>query len=267
MNLPRLAIGTLALVGLLVCPAIALAGPLTLTIANGRVSLSAQDVPLRQILAEWERIGGTRFVNRERVPGSLVTIELSNVSEAKAIETLLRPIAGFLAVARGAETAGASGYASVIIMPGAAAPAMARSGGGASPGGMTQPQADGSGRPQVNRRVLADGRVISFMDNPNRPGEMTIVDDADEPGNDPGVPPAMRPPFGAPGRPGQAPGGMPGGDTDQGDGQSAPLMPPSAMPTMPVRTLPTPGMIPPPVRPGQGPGQTAPPGPIKPPGR
>jgi hypothetical protein len=168
-----------------------------------------------------------------------------------------------MAVARGEGTAGASVYASVIIMPGAAAPAMARSGGGASPG-MTQPQADGSGRPQVQRRVLADGRVISFVDNPNRPGDMTIVDDADEPGNDPGAPPAMmRPPFGAPGRPGQPP--TMGGDSDQEGGQAAPVQTPSAMPTMPVRTLPTPGVIPP-TRPGQGPGQTAPPGPIKPPG-
>lgn len=267
MNLPCRAVGALALVGLLIGPAAALAGPLTLTIANGRVSLSAQDVPLRQILAEWERIGGTRFVNRERVPGSLVTIELPDVSEAKAMETLLRPIAGFVAVARGAETAGASGYSSVIIMPGAAAPALARSSGGASPGGMTRPQADGSGRPQIQRRVLADGRVISFVDNPNRPGDMTIVDDADEPGTDPDAPPAtMRPPFAASGRPGQAPGRMPAGDMDPGEDQAVPVPAPSARPTMPVRTLPAPGVIPPPTRPGQGP-QPVPPGPPKPPGR
>ena len=35
--------------------ALALAGELKLTIANGRVTLIAQDVPVREILAEWAR--------------------------------------------------------------------------------------------------------------------------------------------------------------------------------------------------------------------
>ena len=270
MNLPRRAMGTLALVGLLGCPAVSAAGPLTLSIANGRVTLSAQDVSLRQILGEWERIGGLRVINRERVPGTLITIELTNVSEEKAMETLLRPIAGFMAVERTSPTGGASVYSRIIIMPGSAAPVLASAGGGASPGGMTA-QGGGGGRPQVQRRVLADGRVISFVDNPNRPGDMTIVDDSDDSGNDPGAaPPMMRPPFGAPGPPGQAPGmmpggGMPGGDQDQNENQPAPVQPPRAMPTMPTRTLPTPGVLPA-VRPGPGQPPT-PPGPPKPPGR
>ena len=265
MNLPRRAIGTLALVGLLGCPAAALAGALVLTISNGRVTLSAQDVPLRQILGEWERLGGTRIINRERVPGALVTIELTNVSEEKAIETLLRPIAGFMAVERTSPTGGASVYSRIIIMPGAASVLASA---GASPGAATP--GGGAGRPQMQRRVLADGRVINFIDNPNRPGDMTVVDDSDDPGNDPGAtPPMMRPPFGAPGRPGQVPGmmpggGMPGGDPDQTDYQPAPAQSPSAMPTVPTRTLPTPGVLPV-IR--QGPGQPpTPPGPIKPPG-
>ena len=274
MNLPRRAIGILALAGLLGCPVVSAAGPLVLTIGNGRVTLSAQDVPLRQILAEWERIGGLRVVNRERVPGTLITIDLTNVSEEKAMETLLRPIAGFMAVERTSPTGGASVYSRIIIMPGSAAPvlASASAGGGASPGAATQ----GGGRPQMQRRVLADGRVINFIDNPNRPGDMTIVDDGDDPGNDPGGPPSMmRPPFGASGRPGQAPGmmpgggmpgsGMPGGDPDQIDPQAAPVQSPSAMPTPPTRTLSMPGVLPA-VRPG--PGQPPiPPGPPRPPGR
>jgi hypothetical protein len=274
MNLPRRVIGTLALVGLLGCQAVSAAGPLVLTIGSGRVTLSAQDVPLRQILAEWERMGGMRVINRERVPGTLITIELTNVSEEKAMEMLLRPIAGFMAVGRTDPTGGASVYSRVIIMPGSAAPVLASAGGGAKPGAITQ--SGGSGRPQMQRRVLANGDVVNFIDNPNRPGDMTIVDDGDDPGNDPGGPPSMmRPPFGASGRPGQAPGmmpgggmpgsGMPGGDPDQIDPQPAPVQSPSAMPTMPTRTLPTPGVLPA-VRPG--PGQPPiPPGPPRPPGR
>ena len=269
MNLARRAVCTLAIVGFLACPAVSSAGPLTLSIAGGLVTLSAQDVPLRQILAEWERLGGMRIINRERVPGTLVTIALTNVTEEKAIETLLRPIAGFMAVERTDGSAGASVYARILIMPGSAAPAFASSGASASSGAGRQV----GGRPtapQVQRRVLADGRVISFIDNPNRPGDMTIVDDSDDQGDDPGAQtPMMRPPFGAPGRLGQGPGtmpggGMPGGDPDQNEDQPAPVQAPSATPTMPARTLPTPGVLP---AVSPGPGQPPrPPGPPKPPG-
>ena len=269
MKLPRRAVCALAIVGLLASPAVSSAGPLTLTIANGRVTLSAQDVPLRQILAEWERLGGTRIINRERVPGTLVTIDLTNVSEEKAIETLLRPAAGFMAVERDGHEAGVSVYSRIIIMPGSAAPVIASVAGGAMPGA-TMPQGGGPARPQVQRRVLADGRVINFIDNPNRPGDMTIVDDSDDSGADAAAAGApTRPPFGAPGRPGQAPGMMPGGvmpvgDPDQNDSQPAPYQAPTATPMVPTRTLPAPGVLPT-VKPGPGQQQT-PPGPPKPPG-
>ncbi|MEP6917534.1 MAG: hypothetical protein ABJC89_17920, partial [Acidobacteriota bacterium] len=41
---------------------LAQAGELKLTIGNGRATLIAQDVPLRQILAEWARLGQTTIV-------------------------------------------------------------------------------------------------------------------------------------------------------------------------------------------------------------
>ena len=141
---------------------------------------------------------------------------------------------------------------------------MASSGGGASPGGGAQ-QGGGPGRAQVQRRVLADGRVINFIDNPNRPGDMTVVDDSDDPGRrsrrraaDDAS--AVRRARGGPAR---APGMMPGGDPDQTDNQPAPVQTPSAAPTMPTRTLPTPGVIP---AAKPAPGQPGAPGPPKPPG-
>jgi len=262
MSLPRRAVGALALAGWLALPAGALAGPLVLTIGNGRVSLSAQDVPLRQILAEFERLGGMRIVNRDRVPGTLVTLDLVDVPEARAVEMLLRPAAGFMAVSRDSQSSGASIYSRIIIMPGAASPAMA--GGAGGPGrGMPPQQASGPVRPQVQRRVMADGSVVNFIENPNRPGDGTIVDDSDDPGGDPAPPPQMmRPPFGAPGRPGTLPGSM-GGDPNQADDspQAAPRAP-SATPTMPTRTLTMPGVLPS-AKPGQ---PQTPPGPPKPPG-
>jgi hypothetical protein len=257
MKLTRLAVLTLALVGLLAFPTRSSAGPLTLTIANGRVTLSAQDVPLRQILAEWERIGGLRIINRDRVPGATVTIELTDFPEEKAIETLLRPAAGFVAVVWAGQPAGASIYSRIIVMPGTAAPLLASVGGASSQGaGAARPQ------PQVQRRVLPDGRVINLIENANRPGDMTIVEDDDDPGTDVGTPaPMPRPPFGAPMRPGQPPGTATGGDPDQTDDQP-PVQTPSTLPTVPARTLPAPGMLPA-AKPATG--QTMPPGPPKPP--
>jgi len=252
--------GALLLIALALCPAVSAAGPLTLSIGNGRVSISAQDVPLRQVLAEWERQGGTKIVNRDRVPASLLTIELTNVREEKALETILRTAAGFVAVARGADSTGASMYARIVIMPGSATPMMTATGGGASASGQGMQPGGPGGRPVVQRRVLADGRVINFVDNPNRPGEMTIVDDEDP--QESAAMQALRPPFGAPGRVANQP---PGGDPDQNDGQQ-PAPAPTATPMVPTRTLPAPGILPA-LKTGPGPAGAppVPPGPIKPP--
>src|SRR5438132_9950450 len=71
-----------------------------LTIQDGRVSLVAKDATLRQILAEWARIGQTRIVNGDRVPGGPVTLQLTNVSEEQALDTLLRSLTGYVAAPR-----------------------------------------------------------------------------------------------------------------------------------------------------------------------
>src|SRR2546430_17119950 len=71
-----------------------------LTIQNGRVSLVAKDATLRQILAEWARVGQTKIVNAERVPGGPVTLQLTNVPEEQALATLLRSLTGYAAPPR-----------------------------------------------------------------------------------------------------------------------------------------------------------------------
>ena len=111
-----------------------LAGPasaaeLRLEMSGGFVTLVATDTPLRQILAEWARVGGTRIVNAERIAGPPVTIQLERVPEQEALAVLLRSAAGYLAAPRRAGSAGASVYESVMILatstPPAAAPAPA----------------------------------------------------------------------------------------------------------------------------------------------
>ena len=48
-------------------PATATAGELRLSIANGRVTLVAQDVTVKQILDEWGRVGQTTIIGAERL--------------------------------------------------------------------------------------------------------------------------------------------------------------------------------------------------------
>src|SRR3954466_1880643 len=89
---------------------------------DGRVTLVAQNAPLRTILAEWTRLGGTRIVNGDRVPGGPVTLELNNVPERQAIDVLLRGASGYLIGPQLTATAGRSTFDSVLILPTSSAP-------------------------------------------------------------------------------------------------------------------------------------------------
>ncbi len=64
--------------------------------SNGKVTLHADNVPVRTILAEWSKRGGTRIINGDRVGGGPVTLELAGVPELQALEILLRGVAGYL---------------------------------------------------------------------------------------------------------------------------------------------------------------------------
>ena len=68
--------------------------------ANGRVTLIAHDVTVREILAEWARVGQARIVNGEKLTGGPVTIELTDVPEARALDTVLRSAAGYVMAPR-----------------------------------------------------------------------------------------------------------------------------------------------------------------------
>ena len=57
-------------------------------------------VPVRTILAEWGKIGGTKVVGAERITGAPLTVKLINVTEAQALETILRSVAGYMAAPR-----------------------------------------------------------------------------------------------------------------------------------------------------------------------
>jgi hypothetical protein len=84
--------------------------------------LSAQNAPIRTILAEWARLGGTTIVNAEKVAGAPVTIELSGVPERQALDIVLRSVAGYMLAPRPAGTEGASAFNRIVILPTSAAP-------------------------------------------------------------------------------------------------------------------------------------------------
>jgi hypothetical protein len=94
-----------------------------LTMQGGRVSLSAKNATLRQILAEWERVGQTKVVNGERLPGGPLTLELPNMPEQQALDIILRTVSGVLFAPRTEVAAGnVSAFAQIILMPPSVAP-------------------------------------------------------------------------------------------------------------------------------------------------
>jgi len=107
----------------LCCAALAHAqAPLRLQIDGGRVTLHAQNVPVRTILAEWARIGGTKIVNGDRVAGTPLTLDLEGVPERQALDIILRSVSGYALGARAADTQGASMYDRIMILPTSVAP-------------------------------------------------------------------------------------------------------------------------------------------------
>lgn len=99
----------------LAAPALA-AGTVSVTMTGGRVTVIAENAPLRQILAEWARVGDTKIVNAEKVGGAPLTIQLVDVPEKEALDILLRSAAGYFTAPRPVPVAGASLYDRVIIL-------------------------------------------------------------------------------------------------------------------------------------------------------
>jgi hypothetical protein len=96
--------------------------PLQLQIANGRVTLHAQNVPVRAILEEWSKLGGAKIINGERVAGAPLTLDLEGVPERQALQILLRGVSGYVLAARQSGQPGVSMYDRIMILPTSVAP-------------------------------------------------------------------------------------------------------------------------------------------------
>ena len=81
------------------------------------MSLVAKDATLEQILTEWAKVGQTKIVNSKRISGGPITLQLTDVPEAQALDILLRDLSGYIAVLRTPPVAGLSRFDRIIVMP------------------------------------------------------------------------------------------------------------------------------------------------------
>jgi hypothetical protein len=222
---------------------LAAAGDLKLTLSNGRATLIAQDVPLRQILDEWSRVGKTTIVNGDKLTGTPLTLQLVDRPEREVLDLLLRSASGYIAAPRNGDLADASAFERVMILPVSRGPVGV---------------AANTPTPFNNRPVTMQQMPMPMPDddNPNvdqpqvmPPGVVT----SPVPGGVPTAVPATVPgvvqtPAGSPTLTAPRPGMLPAPPAGQPNPYGAPVVPGTVMPNVP-------GTVPPPfVRPPGGPG-------------
>lgn len=87
--------------------------------ADGSVNLAAQNVSVREILAEWARLCGCHVVNAERLTGGAIMLPLQfeRASQSAVLQSLLRQAAGYVLTPRRAAAQSASHYETIFILP------------------------------------------------------------------------------------------------------------------------------------------------------
>jgi hypothetical protein len=227
------------------------AAGLKLVIGDGKVSLDAQDVTVRQILTEWARLGKTRIVNLEGVVSGPLTLKLDNVPESAALDIILRAVPGYMAAPRATYVANASLYDRILIMATTTAAAVTRppaTPGSATPNGypgsspnMTQLRAPGSLTPGMlpepanddsqDDPAIAAAAAAGLVTVPAPlPGAMMLNPGMRAPLVDPNAPPA--PAASAPSNPWNVTGGA------ARPGLAPPTPPPATTPATGIRRPP-----------------------------
>lgn len=100
----------------------AAAGDLKLSIANGLVTIEADQVPVSRILSEWARVGQTRIVDGDKLM-TTVSLHLVDMPERKALDIVLRSASGYMAAERQAGVPGVSAFDRIMILPFSKGPA------------------------------------------------------------------------------------------------------------------------------------------------
>src|SRR5262245_38136451 len=163
-----------------------------LEIREGRVSLDAQNVPVRQILAEWARIGGSKIVNGEKVAGAPVTLQFHGIPERQALDIILRSVSGYMLGMRQPGSVGASAFDRILILPTSAGPrsntptAPSVASPFNQPGMIGQPAVIGvqpgmMGRPMPGQQIVPPVHVADDVSEPNGPDDDPADDDVPPP--------------------------------------------------------------------------------------
>jgi len=90
---------------------------------NGFATLTAQNVTVAEVFAEWARVGGSKITNAERLPRNPISVQFVNTPEAKLVEALVLRLskaqgAGFIVAPRLADApATPSRLQTINIMP------------------------------------------------------------------------------------------------------------------------------------------------------
>jgi len=232
------------------------------TIHDGLVTVIAKDATVRQIIAEWARVGQAKVVNAERIPGGPVTLELVNLPESQVLDTLLRSAAGYLAAPREVVASNLSRFDRIVVMPTSNPP---RTASAAPPPAFPQPQF---------AQPPNDDDGEDERPNPNVPNRRgAVFNPVPQPQAVP-APQAVPTPFGAPG---QVPSVPPMPTVPQTPEGQQPVTTYPSTPTAPYGGVAVPGMVAPPpapqpgqiVQPGQPlqPGQPVQPGQVLQPGQ
>lgn len=122
-----------ALVGGATASVLAQPPNLQLTMKDGRVTILAREVLLRDLLAEWSRVGQTRIVNADKLAGPRITLQLVDTPERDALNILLRAAAGYIAAPRPRDRPGTSAYDRITILATSRPPALTASAAPRSP--------------------------------------------------------------------------------------------------------------------------------------
>jgi hypothetical protein len=176
---------------------------LTLEFHDGRVTLVARDVSVRQILDEWAKVGHTLIIHGDRVNATPVTLQIEGLPEREALEVVLRSAAGYMAAPRPADNPGPSMYDRILVLAVSNPPAA-------------------SSRPTTPAAFPAPRRAVPQF---QPPGPLLLPEDDDPSFDEPDLDESLGGPFATPGAPpGVAPGAPP-------NAQPFPRVPGSPPPT------------------------------------
>lgn len=106
-----------ALLSVFLASSVPASADVRITMRDGRVSLKATNATVREILAEWAKVGQARIINGERITGAPITIELTDVAEGQALDVLLRTVAGYMAAPRPTALPNAAQFDRILILP------------------------------------------------------------------------------------------------------------------------------------------------------